>query len=185
MAGIDMTKVDVVGLPTGRHESFAAFVATTGTTTMALTARPTALEHKTEQRHEQMQTTLGQISNGMQGTMLASEQYTSLTMQMGAGCMALASHVNAGNAAFTASGVTNLPAPLPAQEQVSRWRLCQRRRHRRHRRQVLRWGLQECCMALVTRMMRRLRRAHRLGFHARKRGAPLRVPSTAMALTTI
>ena len=59
-ASIDMTKVDVLGLPTGRHESFGAFVATTEAATMALTARMTALE----QGHQQMQSTLGQISHG-------------------------------------------------------------------------------------------------------------------------
>jgi hypothetical protein len=33
--------------------------------------------------------------------------------------MALVSHVNAENAALTASGIANLPAPLPVQEQVA------------------------------------------------------------------
>ena len=114
-AGIDMPKVDVVGLPSGRHESFGAFVATTDSATMALTARMMALE----QGHTQIQSTLGKISHGMQGIMLAVEQNTSLTGQIGSGVMALVSHVNAGNAALTASGIANLPAPLPVPRQVA------------------------------------------------------------------
>ena len=95
-----------MGLPTGRHKSFGAFVVTTDTATMALTARLTALEQKTEQRHEQTQNTLSQISNGTQGIMMALEHSISLTTQQGAGFVSLVSHVNTTNAALTASGAS-------------------------------------------------------------------------------
>ena len=55
---------------------------------------------------------MGDIAAGVRQTNLA------LT-QLGAGFMALVSHVNAGNAALTASGIANLPAQLPVQEQVA------------------------------------------------------------------
>ena len=86
---------------------------------MALNARLTALEQKTEQRHEQTQNTLSQTSNGMQGIMMAVERSITMTTQHGAGLIALVSHVNTASAALKASGFANLPAPLPVSEQVA------------------------------------------------------------------